>query len=90
MMSPGPGSYNANSNYVKDQTPNVNFSKSKRGDLISKYEKNKIGPGNYDVKKKKGGPSYTFGSKTKSNVKSDAPGPGNYDPNSNFVKDKTR
>jgi len=49
MLSPGPGAYEANINAIKDRTKNVGFGKTERSGFISKEEKLKPGPGNYNV-----------------------------------------
>lgn len=36
----------------------------------------------------KGGPSYTFKTKKQLNLTNDNPGPGNYEPSTNYTKDK--
>ena len=89
-MSPGPGAYEVNNFVNKDRTPTAGFGKTGRNSIVGKKEKSKLGPGNYDVNPKKGGPSFSFGAKSEQKVKSEVPGPGNYDPNLSAVKDKVK
>lgn len=90
MLSPGPGAYDANVNAIKDRVKNVGFGKTKRGNLISKEEKLKPGPGNYNVPDTKSKKSFKIGQRINTSFKNNTPGPGNYDPNVNVVKDSIR
>lgn len=90
LLSPGPGAYDANTFVNKDKTPATSFGKTRRSEIVSKEDRSKLGPGNYELNSKKGGPCFTMGSKSSQKVKTDVPGPGNYDPNLSAVKDKVK
>lgn len=64
------------------------FGTSKRDFIVGKATIDMPGPGNYDTSAKKTGPSYKFGSKTEQK-KTEGPGPGAYDMNIAYVKDRT-
>ena len=48
------------------------------------------GPGNYNLPNQKSARSFQIGEKINSTLKNYTPGPGNYDPNPNYIKDNTR
>jgi hypothetical protein len=90
IASPGPGAYNPNDFVTKDRSPNVDFSKTKRTNIVGQSSASGLGPGVYDVTPPKTAISYTMGKKSDYKRKDNTPGPGNYNPNKDFVKDKIR
>jgi hypothetical protein len=87
---PGPGAYEPTDQVVRDRTPTYGFGKTERTQIVAKEEKNKPGPGNYDMKNQNSSKSFKIGQKLQNAIKSQVPGPGNYDPNPNVVKDSVR
>jgi hypothetical protein len=85
--SPGPGMYDTKDDFSRHKSPSVNIGVgTKRSDFIIK--ENRPGPGGYDAKINKGGPSYTIGGKPKNKMRDAQPGPGNYDPKDDLTKAK--
>ncbi len=90
LTSPGPGAYDANVNAIKDKVKNTGFSKTERGGFISKEEKAKPGPGNYNIPDTRSSQAFKMGQRMAHAIKNNNPGPGMYDPNPNVIKDSTR
>lgn len=63
------------------------FSRAER--IIVKTKFDAPGPGEYSITPTKEGPSYSFRPKTSLRVNDAVPGPGNYDPKGDAVKDKS-
>jgi len=62
---PGPGSYDPAEFLTRDKSPNVKFGLTSRGDIVRKEDKQKPGPGMYEMGPKKSGTGFTIGSKPK-------------------------
>ena len=76
---PGPGSYDAREEIVKDRIPTAKIGKNKRDFLSTSNEDlSKPGPGNYEVKEQRTVISYTMGVKERTRQQDDIPGPGTY------------
>lgn len=63
INAPGPGAYEANKNAVKDKVRAAAFGKVSRDNYISKEEKSKPGPGNYNIPDSKSTKSFKIGGK---------------------------
>jgi hypothetical protein len=90
IFAPGPGAYAPVDSLVRDRTPNYGFGKTERSHLVTKDEREKPGPGNYELKDQKSAKSFKIGMRLNNAIKSQIPGPGNYDPNLNLVKESVR
>ena len=90
---PGPGAYDAKITAIKDNIKGAAFGKTTRDGLAnftSKDNRQKPGPGDYDVSSQKNTKSFKIGQRINGGAKNFAPGPGNYDPNPNVIKDSVR
>jgi len=63
--------------------------KTNRTEIIAKSASELPGPGNYESPTKRGGPTYTIGTKGKSQKASDVPGPGHYNEKDSLSKSKS-
>jgi len=81
--SPGPGGYEPNESHTRVRSPAAHISKSPKKEG---RREDSPGPGNYDSEVRKGGPSYTIGTKREQKQFSEAPGPGSYSGNDSLTK----
>ena len=71
---------------TKSRNPVANFGSHAKRRSVFETDKVGLGPGAYDLANKKAGPSFTMRGKEHKKLKSEVPGPGSYQPNSNYVK----
>ena len=88
---PGPGTYEPIDHLTKDQAlTQFKMSQTARGQIVSKEDLFKPGPGEYDKGDKFGDGAKTFSirGKPKDKVGSEVPGPGQYEPSQGQIKDR--
>lgn len=89
--TPGPGGYEGDTNNVKERVVSYKISNSQRPDIVSKEDRKKVGPGEYDspIRIGKDAPAASIRGRPEDKIKNEVPGPGNYEPAYQAVKDKT-
>lgn len=90
IFTPGPGAYEPSEKVVRDRTPNYGFGNTERTHIVDKEEKYKPGPGNYELGNQSTTKGFKIGQKLNNAIKNQIPGPGNYDPNTNFIKESVK
>lgn len=72
----------------KDRIPSARLGTSQRGDIVSREEIEKPGPGSYPEGKKfgEGIPTYSIRGKPNDQRPNDVPGPGQYNDKSDAIK----
>eukprot|EP00347_Sterkiella_histriomuscorum_P018852 403343924 len=83
LNNPGPGMYQANSNFLKSKTPTIGFGTQKRPNHLVKNQE-APGPGNYNVDSRKDA-GFKMGQKLNTRL-NENPGPGSYEPSSNQAR----
>ena len=86
---PGPGAYNDTDTLLRDKSPSFRLGSGKRSEIVSKESATSPAPGHYYQKSTIGvGPKYTINSRNEPKLRDNTPGPGVYDSDANFVKDR--
>ncbi len=76
---------------MKERVVSYKISTSQRPDIVSKEDRKKIGPGEYEspIRIGKDAPAASIRGRPDDKIKNEVPGPGNYEPAYQVVKDKT-